>query len=100
MTDASDLKRALTALGCIPAYRMIPLKGRDYPALPGRAILKTNTRTSVQCCQMPDANDLSLDETVTTDKFPYSDRIRVLRRALAKLDLQKPRGELPPRPLF
>ena len=61
---------------------------------------------------MPDANDLSLDEwkavvalireTVTTDKSPYSDRIRVLRRALAKLDLQppKPRGELPPRPLF
>jgi hypothetical protein len=61
--------------------------------------------------QMPDANDLSLEEwkavvalirdTVTTDKFPYSDRIRMLRAALAKLDpasVPKPRQELPPLP--
>jgi hypothetical protein len=51
---------------------------------------------------MPDANVLSLEEwkavvalirdTVTTAKFPYSDRIRVLRAALAKLD---PRPEKP-----
>jgi hypothetical protein len=59
---------------------------------------------------MPDANDLSLEEwkavvalirdTVTTDKFPYSDRSRMLRAALAKLDPKpaKPRQELPPLP--
>jgi hypothetical protein len=57
---------------------------------------------------LPDSNDLSLEEwkavvaliraTVTTDKFPYSDRIRTLRRALAKLDLQPPRRELPSLP--
>jgi hypothetical protein len=50
---------------------------------------------------MPDANDLSLEEwkavvalirdTVTTDKFSYSDRIQTLRRALAKLDLRPPK---------
>jgi hypothetical protein len=56
---------------------------------------------------MPNANDLSLEEwkavvalirdTVTTDKFPFSERIRVLRRALTKLDLRppKPRIALP-----
>jgi hypothetical protein len=59
---------------------------------------------------MPDANDLSLEEwravvalirdTVTSDKFPYSDRIRILRAALTKLDPKpmKPRQELPPLP--
>jgi hypothetical protein len=45
---------------------------------------------------MPDANDLSLEEwqaviaalreKVATYKYPFSDRIRVLRRALAKLN--------------
>jgi hypothetical protein len=45
---------------------------------------------------MPDADELSLEEwqaiiaavreKIATDKFPFSDRIRVLRRALAKLD--------------
>jgi hypothetical protein len=45
---------------------------------------------------MPDANDLSLEEwkavvallrqTIAEDKFPYSDRVRLLRSALAKLD--------------
>jgi hypothetical protein len=57
---------------------------------------------------MPDANDLSLEEwkavvapiraTVTTDKFPFSERIRVLRRALEKLDpasAPKPHKERP-----
>jgi hypothetical protein len=59
---------------------------------------------------MPDANDLSLEEwkavvalirdTVATDKFPYSERVRALRSALAKLDPKpvKPRRELPPLP--
>lgn len=55
---------------------------------------------------MPDANDLSLEEwravvalirdTVTTDKFPYSERVRTLRSALLKLDpssAPKPRKE-------
>jgi hypothetical protein len=45
---------------------------------------------------MPDANDLSLEEwkavvalirrTIADDKFPFSERIRVLRSALEKLD--------------
>jgi hypothetical protein len=60
---------------------------------------------------MPDANDLDLEEwravvglireTISADRFPLSDRIRVLRRALAKLDPQsapKPRKEPPPLP--
>jgi hypothetical protein len=60
---------------------------------------------------MPDANDLSLEEwkavvallpqTIATDKFPFSDRMRVLRSALQKLDpasAPKPRKELPPLP--
>jgi hypothetical protein len=65
----------------------------------------------VECdCEL-DANDLSLEEwkavvtlireTVTTDQFPYSDRIRKLRAALLKLDPSsalKPRMELPPLP--
>jgi hypothetical protein len=57
---------------------------------------------------MPDANDLSLEEwkavvalireTVTTDRFPYSDHVRVLRAALLKLDpssAPKPHKERP-----
>jgi hypothetical protein len=59
---------------------------------------------------MPDANDLSLEEwkavvalirdTIATDRFPYSERIRMLRAALAKLDPkpEKQRQELPPLP--
>jgi hypothetical protein len=59
---------------------------------------------------MPDANDLSLEEwkavvalirdKITTDRFPYSERVSVLRSALAKLDPKpaKPRQELPPLP--
>jgi hypothetical protein len=60
---------------------------------------------------MPDANDLSqekwqaviaaLRDKINTDKFPFSDRIRVLSLILAKLDPQsapKPR-KLPPPPL-
>jgi hypothetical protein len=60
---------------------------------------------------VPNANDLSLEEwqaviaalrkTIDTDKFPFSDRIRVLRRALAKLDPKsapKPRPAPPPLP--
>jgi hypothetical protein len=57
---------------------------------------------------MPDANDLSLEEwkavvalirdKITTDKFPFSERIRVLRSALEKLDpasVPKPPKERP-----
>ena len=57
---------------------------------------------------MPDANDLSLEEwkavvalirdKITTDKFPFSERIRVLRSALEKLDpasAPKPHKERP-----
>jgi hypothetical protein len=44
---------------------------------------------------MPDANDLDLEEwqtvvglireNISTDKFPFSDRIRVLRSALSRM---------------
>jgi hypothetical protein len=57
---------------------------------------------------MPDADDLSLEEwkavvalirdKITTDKFPFSERIRVLRSALEKLrpaSAPKPRKERP-----
>jgi hypothetical protein len=60
---------------------------------------------------MPDADELSLEEwqaviaavreKIATDQYPFSDRIRVLRRALAKLDpksVPKPRPPPPPLP--
>jgi hypothetical protein len=60
---------------------------------------------------MPDAKDLSLEEwqaviaalheKIETDKYPFSDRIRILRHALAKRDLKsapKPQPAPPPLP--
>jgi hypothetical protein len=65
---------------------------------------------------VPDANDLSLEEwqaviglirdKIDTDRFPFSERIRVLRSALMKLDpklaskpRKEPRSPLPSGPM-
>jgi hypothetical protein len=95
--------------------RVVEWPHRRPPMFPLRSLLLWRACRrqwlAVQYGQMPDANDLSLEEwkavvtlirdTVTTDKFPYSDGIRKLRAALLKLDpssAPKPRMELPPLP--